>query len=440
MPPKLRKDRSTPGAKPAPTTTSNKFEPLSETHPLKTPSKHASTTMVDDAPTNPPSELQFDTMKDDIASMVQVIKSLSTSLHKMDKLDKIDIIEARKKFTEITITEMITDLRYEIDHIKTKTEDSSELDSPSYADILKTTQKSNKNQPSHNDMTKDLEQIKNKTPEKDNEQSMSQPGSNKGTKVPKNVTTIPNVKMMTTSKEDDTIMQHRTNSTVHVPKLPTVTNTNNSDNNNIQTYSSINMDHDHDLEDDSSNENNKTFPTKTHKYWKIVATETYQPHRFLQYMENINLNGDTISHLRQFYERIRLAFHSSFCKPTDILPPFKQISPNHTFDQLLIPENQYYLGHHSIMNTYNWFSSTLYASLTDTKTISTKLSPLAYRVIHTNRIYTDGWHLFYHLLSTRNSLLGGKGDDVISEIMNLRIKQDDNTHTFYDRVVNIQEN
>ena len=261
MSPKLRKDRSTPGAKPAPKTTSNKFEPLCETHQLKTPSKHASTTMVDDAPTKPPSELQFDTMKDDIASMAQVIKSLSTSLHKMDKLDKIDIIEARQKSTEIT----------------------------------------------------------------DNDLSMSKPGSNKGAKVPKNVTTIPNVNMMTTSKEDDTIMQHRTNSTVLVPKLPTVTYT----------------DNDHDLEDDSSNENNKTFPIKTHKYWRIAATEIYQPHRFLHYMENIKLNDDTISHLRQFYERIRLAFHSSFSKLTDILPTFKQISPNHPFDQLLIPENQY---------------------------------------------------------------------------------------------------
>ena len=91
------------------------------------------------------------------------------------------------------------------------------------------------------------------------------------------------------------------------------------------------------------------------------------------------------------------------------------------------------------MNTYNWFSSALYASLTDTKTISSKLSPLAYRVIHTNKTYTDGWHLFYHLLSTRNSLLGGKGDDVISEITKLRINNSDDIHTFYECIVNIQD-
>ena len=236
--------------------------------------------------------------------MAQVIKSLSTLLHKMDKLDKIDIIEARQKSTEITINEMITDLSDEIDHIKTKTEESLELVSPSYADILKTTQKSNKNQPSHNDMTTDLEKLKttNKTPDKDNEPSMSQAESNKGSKVLKNVITIPNVNMIATSKEDDTIMQHKTNTTVHVLKLPTTTTTttttniNNGDNENIPTYSPMDLDHVNDLDDDSSNENNKIFPTKTHKYWRIATTETYQPHRFLQYMENIKLNGDTISH------------------------------------------------------------------------------------------------------------------------------------------------
>ena len=52
---------------------------------------------------------------------------------------------------------------------------------------------------------------------------------------------------------------------------------------------------------------------------------------------------------------------------------------------------------------------------------------------------TDGWNLFYLLLCTRNSLLGGKGDNVIMEITNLRINSGEDIHTFYERVVTIQE-
>ena len=44
--------------------------------------------------------------------------------------------------------------------------------------------------------------------------------------------------------------------------------------------------------------------TPAHRYWKLAASESHQPHRFIQYMESIKLNGDTISDLRQFYERI----------------------------------------------------------------------------------------------------------------------------------------
>ncbi len=156
-------------------------------------------------------------------------------------------------------------------------------------------------------------------------------------------------------------------------------------------------------------------------------------------MENIRLNGDTISHLRQFYERFRLAFHSSFAKPTDILPKFRDIPPNSPFRNILVPHNEYYYGYHCITNTYDWFGSAIYASLTDTKTIPPKLAPLASRVIKTDTTQTDGWNLLYLLLSTRNPLLGGKGDDVITEITNLRIKQDDDIHTFYERVLSLQE-
>ena len=52
---------------------------------------------------------------------------------------------------------------------------------------------------------------------------------------------------------------------------------------------------------------------------------------------------------------------------------------------------------------------------------------------------TDGWQLLYLLLCTRNPLLGGKGDVVTMEIMNLRVHNEEDIHKFYQRVMTIQE-
>ena len=69
----------------------------------------------------------------------------------------------------------------------------------------------------------------------------------------------------------------------------------------------------------TQNTNNPTPPTSTHKYWKLAAAEIHHLCRFLQYnIEIIKLSGYSISHLYQFYEYIRLAYHSSFSKYADI--------------------------------------------------------------------------------------------------------------------------
>ena len=221
------------------------------------------------------------------------------------------------------------------------------------------------------------------------------------------------------------------------------TNTNNfghsKSTNQTPSHSSMDIDQDTDTDDQTSTVTTATLPTTTHKYWRIAAMESHHPHRFLQYIDNIKLNGDTISHLHQFYERICLAFHSSFSKPTDILPPFRNISPQYSFFHLLVPKNEYYLGFHAILNTYNWYGSALYAGLTDSNTISPRVAPLAHRAIQIDKTETDGWQLLYLLLSTRNPLLGGRGDNVTMEITNLRVCHDEDIHKFYERVMTLQE-
>ena len=71
--------------------------------------------------------------------------------------------------------------------------------------------------------------------------------------------------------------------------------------------------------------------------------------------------------------------------------------------------------------------------------ITPKQAPLASRVITTEKTETDGWTLLYLLLCSRNPLFGGKGDDVITEISNLCLRNDDDIHKFYERVMVLQE-
>ena len=96
MPPKLRKDKPIQGSKSTPTNTTNKFTILSEetnTTPAKSPPEVAPDTTTTLLPT---SESQLATMQNNIASTAQIIMTLSSSIHKMDKGDKIDVIEARQ--------------------------------------------------------------------------------------------------------------------------------------------------------------------------------------------------------------------------------------------------------------------------------------------------------------------------------------------------------
>ena len=128
----------------------------------------------------------------------------------------------------------------------------------------------------------------------------------------------------------------------------------------------MNTNHANEDKDEAHNGTIPTFPAPTHKYLRMAASKSYQSHCFLQCIDNIKLNGNLISQLHQFYERIRLAFHSSFTKVVHILSHFREISPQYPFGHILVHNNKMYMGYYSILNMYNWFGTALYASLTDT--------------------------------------------------------------------------
>ena len=153
MPPKLRKDRSTQGSKP-PQTDTNMYSILTDNPPAKKGAKTTTDTMTTIIPSQTPSDTQRKTMQNDIASMAHAIHALSNSIHKMDKLDKIDKIEARQKSSETMINEIVSDLRSELETIKTPNVNSPVIQTPSYAQITKPTQKNHKkNSDMHNQDT-----------------------------------------------------------------------------------------------------------------------------------------------------------------------------------------------------------------------------------------------------------------------------------------------
>ena len=299
MPSKLCKDKLVQSSKSTPTPTTNKFDILSEDQPLKDPPKNITsvTTMSTQTLSTPNSN--FNSMKNDITSMAIVLKSLTTSNHKMDKLDKIDIIESRQKFTDTKVNAMFTELRSELNDIEAKATETPQVttDALSYANILKTSQKQNKNNTTNTTMAL------TSTPQP----NLTHQQSTTITKTQANMTTTDDQNTKSLSKQSTSNVQtpvHATpiQTTNVVKSTPPKTSSSNATPNHQPPYAPIDIDEEDNEYIDDEQTSTATSITKTHKYWRLAASKAHQPHRFLQYMDNIKLNGDTISNLHQFYE------------------------------------------------------------------------------------------------------------------------------------------
>ena len=81
--------------------------------------------------------------------MEHVIQTLSNSIHKMGKLDKIDELKARQRSSETMINDIVSELRCEIENIKTPPTNIPTAQTPSYAAIAQTSQKKKKTNNTH---------------------------------------------------------------------------------------------------------------------------------------------------------------------------------------------------------------------------------------------------------------------------------------------------
>ena len=161
MSPKLRKDKLVQSPKPIPTPTTNQYDALSEHRTHKDPPKTTTPSPTMSTPTLTPPDPHYESLKNDMTSMAAVLQSITTSLQKMDKLDKIDIIKSRQKSTNTKLDELVSNLSSENGIIKATTNDPNLApNTPSYATILKTSQKQNKDDTENTSMTPNLTIIK----------------------------------------------------------------------------------------------------------------------------------------------------------------------------------------------------------------------------------------------------------------------------------------
>ena len=178
--------------------------------------------------------------------------------------------------------------------------------------------------------------------------------------------------------------------------------------------------------------------TPSHKYWKVARDDNFEPHRFQNFVKDIKLMDDSLHSIRLFYSKIRHAMHTSFKRHTDVLPNFDKLTRNTDFTQLLVPNNDQYIGYSSITSIYHWFSDSISNMLLDTEVINPKRTPKAHQIVLTYGNMNDGWKLLFQLLTKTCPFLGGKTLDVASEITLLKIHSSDTIHTFFKRVQDIE--
>lgn len=173
------------------------------------------------------------------------------------------------------------------------------------------------------------------------------------------------------------------------------------------------------------------------------TNQLQQPHIWPQsnqtFIKELTLLDDSLHSIYFFYNKIRHAtMHTSFKKHTDIPPNFDSLTSNTNFADLLIPENDQYIGYTTIKSIYHWFSDSILNLLLDMQVINPKRTPKAHQIIITHGNLNDSWMLLFLQLTKWCPFLGGKILDVASEITPLKIQTNDTIHTFFKRVQDIE--
>ena len=265
------------------------FKVLSRDHQQKLPAKTGTTDVGTISTTpQPPSDTQLTTIQNEIASMTQVIMTLSNSIQKMDKLDQIDVIESHQKSSEARIIEMVTNLCSELEQLKATSVDIPTVHTPSYADArLKTSEKSNKNVTRYSGTTTALDILKpvhetrstykpitpaetcligdtvklddaDPTPESQTDTTPS-PDDNTNQKQSEKHSRYDS---WSTTNKRSTNTKHKHSSHSFVP---------NNNTTQVPIYSPMDMNQETDDKDDSTTKTTSTLPMATHKYWKIAV-------------------------------------------------------------------------------------------------------------------------------------------------------------------------
>ena len=171
---------------------------------------------------------------------------------------------------------------------------------------------------------------------------------------------------------------------------------------------------------------------------------TIDMHKFQKTLNELQLAGDDVLSLRDFYHGIRMALNTCGKHHIDILPMFEDLCRDDRFTKLLLPHdsngqiNNTDFRYNQCLRMYHTFGQLLLVAFTNKKIVTAALSPKAYSIFLSNKNLRNGWDLLWTILCKRAPHLGGNNLDVHDMITNLKVEPGESLAVFCNRSLQIQ--
>jgi hypothetical protein len=184
--------------------------------------------------------------------------------------------------------------------------------------------------------------------------------------------------------------------------------------------------------------------TQEHGLFALSSNTTIDLGKFMKTLDDLQLAGDDVLSLRDFYHGLRMALNTCGKHHIDILPMFEVLRPDSKFDSILLPSdadgqlNHTDYRYNSCLRMYHSFGQVILVALTTKKLITPALAPKAYSILLSNKNLNNGWELLWIILRKRAPHLGGTNIDVHDLITNLKIVPGESLAIFCNRAMQLE--
>jgi hypothetical protein len=192
----------------------------------------------------------------------------------------------------------------------------------------------------------------------------------------------------------------------------------------------------------TSNDPNGTG-TQENGLFALSSNTTIDLSKFMKTLDDLQLAGDDVLSLRDFYHGLRMALNTCGKHHIDILPMFEILRPDDNFALLLLPHdangniNNTDYRYNSCLRMYHSFGQVILVALTTKKMITAALAPKTHSILLSNKNLRNGWDLLWILLRKRAPHLGGNNLDVHDMISNLKIEPGETLVIFCNRALQL---